>query len=233
MVPVQAGDVISYLEMCAAEGQSLRRGMNFRTRSKNNILLMSRRVGAPYKDMVRENGRVLIYEGHDNPRPTSGMSPKEVDQELRSPDGRNTQNALFFDAARSFKTGRFPSPEKVKVYEKIKTGIWVYNGQFNLTDAWTEDSNGRNVFKFRLELVDNPNASTRENMNIDNTRIIPTDIKLEVWKRDGGRCVKCESKDNLHFDHIIPYSKGGTSLVASNIQILCARHNLEKRDNIE
>ena len=46
-------------------------------------------------------------------------------------------------------------------------------------------------------------------------------------------CVECGSEDNLHFDHIIPFSKGGSSLVAENIQILCARHNLEKRDTIK
>jgi 5-methylcytosine-specific restriction endonuclease McrA len=54
-----------------------------------------------------------------------------------------------------------------------------------------------------------------------------------VWRRDGGKCVICGASDELHFDHIVPYSKGGTSLVAENIQLLCARHNLQKRDRIE
>jgi len=54
---------------------------------------------------------------------------------------------------------------------------------------------------------------------------------LEDQTEDIG--VKCGSTNNLHFDHIIPYSKGGPSLVAENIQLLCARHNLEKRDKIE
>jgi 5-methylcytosine-specific restriction endonuclease McrA len=63
--------------------------------------------------------------------------------------------------------------------------------------------------------------------------MIPPSVKLEVWKRDKGKCVKCGSTDNLHFDHIIPFSKGGSSLVAENIQILCARHNISKRDKIE
>lgn len=68
---------------------------------------------------------------------------------------------------------------------------------------------------------------------LEHTRLIPSTVKLEVWKRDGGRCVKCGKSDNLHFDHILPYVKGGSSLLASNIQVLCARHNLQKHDRIE
>jgi 5-methylcytosine-specific restriction endonuclease McrA len=55
---------------------------------------------------------------------------------------------------------------------------------------------------------------------------------LEVWRRDKGKCVQCGSTDNLHFDHILAYSRGGTSLKAENIQLLCARHNLQKSDKI-
>lgn len=86
----------------------------------------------------------------------------------------------------------------------------------------------------QLELLDDEaNVINGGEYDIEHNRIIPTSVKLEVWKRDKGRCVKCGSEDNLHFDHIIPYSKGGSSLVAENIQILCARHNLKKRDKIE
>ena len=32
----------------------------------------------------------------------------------------------------------------------------------------------------------------------------PEGVKLVVCTRDGGACVRCGSKQNLHFDHIIP-----------------------------
>ncbi len=60
---------------------------------------------------------------------------------------------------------------------------------------------------------------------------IPEDVKLIVWARDGGACVHCGSKQNLHFDHIIPVVKGGGNSEA-NIQILCAACNLKKSDKI-
>ena len=77
------------------------------------------------------------------------------------------------------------------------------------------------------------NISTAIEVDIEHSRVIPSSVKLEVWRRDKGSCAKCGTKENLHFDHIIPYSKGGSSLVAENIQILCAKHNLEKHANIE
>lgn len=228
----KTGDVISYYQMCALEGMSMRRGMSFRPRRRTSVLLMSIRPGAPYDDQVQDNGKTLIYEGHDNPVPADGKKPKDVDQEARFADGRLTQNGLFYEAAQACKEGRSP-PEVVRVYEKIKTGIWVYNGHYELGDGWTQSSEGRKVFKFRLRLLDDVEPTQVSSGNLDHTRVIPSQIKLDVWKRDGGKCVVCGSNDNLHFDHIIPYSRGGTSLDAKNIQILCARHNLQKHDKIE
>jgi 5-methylcytosine-specific restriction endonuclease McrA len=38
----------------------------------------------------------------------------------------------------------------------------------------------------------------------------------------------CDAMDELHFDHDLPYSKGGVSITEENVQLLCSRHNLEK-----
>jgi HNH endonuclease len=230
---INPGEVISYLDMCQEEGANLQRGMNFHFRGSHSVILMSLRPGAPYADRVEENGRVLIYEGHDIPRTAETPAPKTVNQPMYSPNGKPTQNGLFFQAAQRFKVQN-GKPERVRVYEKIRPGIWVFNGLFRLVDAWQEAGSGRQVFKFRLELDETERRGTKAVSNdLEHNRIIPTEVKLEVWKRDKGRCVKCGSRDNLHFDHIIPYSKGGSSLIAKNVQLLCARHNLAKRDRIE
>ena len=60
---------------------------------------------------------------------------------------------------------------------------------------------------------------------------IPEDVQLFVWQRDGGSCVKCGSKENLEYDHIIPVSKGGSN-TARNIQLLCESCNRSKHDKI-
>ncbi len=230
---ISPGDVIAYLEMCREESVNLQRGMNFRLRGGFSVILMSLRPGAPYADRIEENGKILIYEGHDMAASSECSNPKIVDQPARNPGGNPTQNGLFYEAAAAYKRGD-AAPELVRVYEKIRSGIWVYNGMFELIDAWEEESNARKVFKFKLKLrEDSSFAPAGELIDLDHNRLIPASVKIEVWKRDKGKCVKCGSRDNLHFDHVIPYSKGGSSLVSENIQILCARHNLEKKDKIE
>jgi hypothetical protein len=207
--------------------------MNFRLKPDECLILMSLRPGAPYVDCVEQGGRVIIYEGHDIPRIDGGPDPKSVDQPEFLPSGRLTQNGLFADAVRRFKTGG-ATAEKVKVFEKIRDGIWVYNGLFKLVDVWQETSDRRQVFKFKLEIIDRPFEVVGPIASgIDHDGVIPAAVKMEVWKRDKGSCVKCGSKENLHFDHIIPYSQGGSSKDARNVQILCLNHNLEKRDRIE
>jgi hypothetical protein len=193
---------------------------------------MSVRKNAPYADRIEEDGKVLIYEGHDIPRYQGTPDPKTVDQPAKTRFGTPTDNTRFFDAAQAHKQGR-KSSELVRVYEKVRPSIWVYSGVFKLLDAWQEISNARKVFKFKLELTSEVNSDDSGFRKLEHERLIPSEVKLAVWKRDKGRCVECGSAENLHFDHIIPYSKGGSSLVAENVQLLCAKHNLEKRDNIQ
>jgi hypothetical protein len=193
---------------------------------------MSLRPGAPYADRVEDDGRTLVYEGHDVPKTLNGVNPKEVDQPDRNPSGTFTQNGLFAETASGYKKGVLPA-EQVKVYEKIRSGIWVYNGLFELVDCWTEQSGRRMVFKFKLRLISEETPQKPLTSAAPEDRLIPNWVKFEVWKRDHGRCINCGATSQLHFDHIIPYSKGGSSKDPKNIQILCGRHNLAKRDRIE
>ena len=60
-----------------------------------------------------------------------------------------------------------------------------------------------------------------------NSRVIPQDVKVAVAARDQGRCVQCGSREDLHYDHKIPWSRGGANTV-NNIQLLCGRCNRRK-----
>lgn len=222
--------------MCQKEGTSLQRGMNFRLKGSHSVILMSIRPNSPYRDEIQDNGAVLIYEGHDEPKRKGITDPKALDQPERQPGGTLTENGKFHQAAQACKAKQ-KGPDIVQVYEKIKAGIWTDNGFFHLVDSWIESDGVRNVFKFKLvavEYVSNPMAAEETSTRIvERSRLIPTHIKLEVWARDEGKCVQCNATDELHFDHILPFSKGGTSLKAENVQLLCARHNLRKSAKIQ
>jgi hypothetical protein len=210
--------------------------MNFRLRGRYSVILMSVQPNAPYRDRIDEDGSVLIYEGHDIPKTAENLEPKRIDQPLFLPTGGLTENGKFHKAAQDYKISG-GQPHLVKVYEKIKKGIWSDNGYFQLMDSWVENDGKRKVFKFKLFPVEEIEAANTEAVTetsaLRRNRIIPTQVKLEVWKRDGGKCVLCGASDELHFDHILPFSKGGTSLKSDNVQLLCARHNLEKSAKIQ
>jgi len=62
-------------------------------------------------------------------------------------------------------------------------------------------------------------------------RRIPENVRIEVWRRDGGKCARCGSREKLEYDHIVPFSKGGSN-TARNVELLCEKCNRSKSDNV-
>ena len=67
--------------------------------------------------------------------------------------------------------------------------------------------------------------------NIDQADIarrerISDSVRLFVWQRDQGKCIRCGSAEKLEFDHIIPVIKGGSN-TERNVQ-LCEQCNRVK-----
>lgn len=226
------GDIISHTEICLFEGFTVQQGMNYHTgRDGVSVLLMNIASNAPYDDAVQDEGRTIIYEGHDVRRDLVDGASKDYDQPLTLPSGALTANGKFFQSAQSGKH------EQVRIYEKIRAGIWTYSGTFTLEDAWMQDVGHRQVLKLKLTIVPEQGSvgdeMERRHDGLVQTRMIPSKVKFEVFKRDQGKCVICGSQDNLHYDHELPYSRGGTSLMVENIRLLCAKHNLQKSNKIE
>src|SRR5438034_9892551 len=227
---MEVDDIFGNVKLVAAEKECMTTGMNSGVGKKYSVFLMSLRENAPYADALDEVTGMLAYEGHDEPQRQGGPNPKEADQPLTTPRGSWTENGKFFRAAMDFKSGLRDKAELVKVYEKISRGIWSYKGFFELIDATIVSDGKRKVFRFLLKPVEK--KSFGRVVDLPHNRLIPTPVKVEVWRRDRGQCVQCGSTKNLHFDHDIPFSKGGSSLTATNVRLLCAKHNLEKSDKI-
>jgi hypothetical protein len=219
--------IISYSDIIKREEIMLQRGMNFRIKPSYSIILMSVRKGAPYRDQWHDDTGLLEYEGHDEPKRGNG-DPKKIDQPIRYKSGSFTENGKFYNAVKTYKKGEAKA-EIIQVYEKISQGVWCDRGRYELIDGKIVFDGQRNVFRFFLKPTKTPYA--KEPL-LKETRIIPTVVKIEVWKRDQGKCVICGSTKNLHFDHDIPFSKGGSSVTAKNVRLLCAKHNLSKSNKI-
>lgn len=226
-------DILSYREMCTAENQEvMQRGMNFRMNPNYSVILMSQRSNAPYSDKVHDDGITIEYEGHDISKSYS-KNPKGDDQPEKLLSGKLTQNGYFIRAVRNHKEKR-GNPELVKVYEKVFPGVWSLKGYFDLVDYKIVNDGYRNVFRYILKLSNREEGvSGQKTTKLEHNRIIPSEVKREVWKRDGGKCVICGDSKNLHFDHELPFSRGGTSLSVKNVRLLCMTHNLQKSDKIE
>ena len=219
-------NIISYSELTNKEdGKQVTKGINYGIQKDYSIVLMSTLDNAPYNDRIFDTG-IIEYEGHNVPK-NETPNPEIVDQSLLRPSGKLTENGKFFREVLNFKKG-LREPERVQVYRKLKKGIWVDMGFYELIDAYEKSEKERKVFKFLLKPIIHVNQSDNKYLDILHDRKIPGEIQQEVYKRDRGKCRICGSTDNLHFDHILPFSKGGSSKVASNIQLLCARHNLKK-----
>lgn len=225
-------EILTYWDMCARERGSLQRGMYFRKPPDVSVVLMSRRAGAPYVDRLSEDGTGLEYEGHDVKK--EGLSnPKAVDQPWTLPNGAPTENARFAGAIDAYKSGKADCA-RIRVYEKLRPGIWSDKGLFDLVDFRLVESDARRVFRFRMRLTEEHDLRRPARAaDLPRSRIIPSWVKQTVYKRDKAKCVTCGSDDQLHFDHDLPYSRGGTSVLPENVRLLCARHNLQKSAKIE
>ena len=67
------------------------------------------------------------------------------------------------------------------------------------------------------------------------TRTIPRPVQFRVLKRDNQICAVCGNPVldvDIHFDHIIPWSKGGPT-AEHNIRLLCSRCNRKRGNSFE
>lgn len=82
-------------------------------------------------------------------------------------------------------------------------------------------------------LVAEPFTETKKIRNI--TRNIPQSVKFKVLRRDNQVCQECSKNvafEEINFDHIIPWSKGGSS-DERNIRLLCEACNKKRGNKFE
>ena len=111
--------------------------------------------------------------------------------------------------------------ESVQIWERLRT---LMQKSLKYEDAFIDDANLHNDF------VVNNNSHTNR-LQKEASRYLPEKVRHEVWRRDEGKCCICGSNEKLEFDHIIPFSKGGSN-TTRNIQLLCEVCNRQKSAKI-
>jgi hypothetical protein len=133
-----------------------------------------------------------------------------------------------------------PSKISSGAYEN-KWGTWT-----KALLAFIERANSDNIEPITKPSASKQSVSQKSYDPINRKRIqknpvgrsISIGLRYNVLKHDNFRCVRCgrspatDLNCQLHVDHKIPVSKGGLT-VSENLQTLCSKCNLGKRDSLE
>jgi hypothetical protein len=141
------------------------------------------------------------------------------------------------------KIGQRPSRTEWEMAEpKISYNCYKqrFGGWVNACTKFIEFKIGGNILAedFVLHDIKKLKASSVNNDEYkkENSRNVSLSLRLKVLMKDNFRCVFCGKSPatsintKLHIDHIIPFSKGGKSIL-ENLQTLCEECNLGKSDN--
>ena len=140
--------------------------------------------------------------------------------------------ARYQEILADFAAGRF------KTEEEILDGIDML--EYHWPQRWQYVKNYRsselqcNVFGHVCPVFFTWEAVTETKTGRRHSRYVPTDMMLKVVRRDNGICQICSKPvpDNeVEFDHLIPYTRGGPTSV-ENLRLVHRACNRKKRDSL-
>lgn len=131
--------------------------------------------------------------------------------------------SLYEDIAEAEQTG-FPWQPAVETLSHVKTRrLWRALDSEELQDLfdWANEA-GLDAAAGRFSQAEQARPYIDEGH-------IPREVRQLVMERDDGRCQYCGGIKDLTIDHkLIPWSDGGSSTDAANLQVLCRTWNSRK-----
>lgn len=112
-----------------------------------------------------------------------------------------------------------------------------FGGWTNACKKFIEYKTGNNISTKEIKSISKSKVKVNIKQKIKNARSISLNVRVKVLSRDNFKCVFCGRSPathvgaQLHIDHIIPFSKGGTNSI-DNLQTLCEKCNLGKSNDI-
>jgi hypothetical protein len=149
-------------------------------------------------------------------------------------DDLNEINELYHDVLQELMSPNQKTEHEI--YECIRRLFMLYppHYEFLLKHFEPEDVNCRLCgHTCPVFLIKGLASETKEERR--QGRYIPRDVMLKVVRRDNHICQECfqyVNDNEIEFDHIIPYSKGGPTNV-ENIRLLCRKCNRKKSNSLD
>lgn len=138
--------------------------------------------------------------------------------------GRRDDLLELFDEICAGDQSGFPWQAGLEALSRVETRmLWKVFEDEDLQDLhdWAREGGLEGAAK-RIQ------AAVEERPMIDDGKV-PAAIKKEVMERAQYRCEYCGKAEDLSIDHkLIPYSEGGSSRDANNLQVLCRSCNSRK-----
>jgi 5-methylcytosine-specific restriction endonuclease McrA len=166
-----------------------------------------------------------------------------------SSDERTTQKAQAAEPEYEVKLKLIcaVSPEIMNKLERCKsllsgkhpTGLSMETLMAELAEVFLEHRDPERRMARRKKRQDQQKSPIKAAPNPKRTRHIPVKEQDKVWVRDKGQCAfvgpsgrRCMATHNLQIDHYpTPYARGGPN-TASNLRLLCAKHNQHTAEEV-
>jgi hypothetical protein len=138
---------------------------------------------------------------------------------------------LFDQVADEFAQGKVL---KEDVFDEAVRLMHLAPGTWEEIEGYTEEDVGCRIFGHVCPVFWAASGATETEAGRRQGRSIPRSIMLKVVRRDNHVCQECHNyvpDDQIEFDHVIPYSKGGPTTV-ENLRLLCRSCNRKKSNSM-
>lgn len=140
---------------------------------------------------------------------------------------------IYNECLENFKSGKLQT--EADVWSEIDRIIYFSPNQYQYLSQFDSEDIGCKVYGHTCPFFISQSGATETKEPRRQGRYLPREVMLKVVRRDNHVCQVCFKyvPDNeVEFDHIIPYSKGGPTTV-DNIRLLCRSCNREKSDSFD
>ena len=122
-----------------------------------------------------------------------------------------------------------------EVMHEVERFLWSEPSQWEFIKQFDTSELSCNVFGHICPVFITAEGATETKEGRRISREIPRDVMLKVVRRDGQICQECHKpvRDNeVEFDHVIPFSKGGPT-TAENLRLVHRSCNRKKSNSLD